>query len=801
MKRSRKGIGAVLLLAILWMAMPAGAEDEPGLVEELEQALKGGDPEDFEFAADYYKEYLDEPDGMVALSGRIRIARGDFELDAPNGGVVLWVDSAGWRVLRGNLGGAPEEGARGARGALGTVIREVYAEGDVTLRRDGDSIVAKRLYYDFAHNRAVLVGGEILYRYESDDGALRVPIIVKAERIRQLSLEKVVAGPAHLTTCDFGEPHYALTVDRVVVTRKDGEISATTEGNVLKTMDAPILWLPWMSTGTGSGTRPLKDVNVGLSSTYGIFVEALFGGDFRLGNDPESEPIGEWWVLPVFRSRRGPGLGAGIEYAQPRYRGVLEGFYQRDHAGEDQSTGTPVPNLDRGRARLRDRHILSEELFGGTLIGIADTTSISDRNFLREYFPEEALEGKEQETAGYLSLAGEQQAGTLTGRWRVNNFETVTEYLPRATWDLFSLPVLTDIAGTGTDVLLSAEAEAGRVYRQYDDALPLRGELTDRALARGSAAAPFSLGPFRIRPEIGGGLTSYRGGQHDDRADAYTSIRASMDLWRVFPDATSDLLQIAGIRHISDFSLAWVDRFRVSVPSDHLVVQDPYDLVNETQAFDFRFRNRLETKRSGAIVDWIDLELRTVFFPEDTPAVANPLTAREEWELGMSSLLLPEEEVWRHYDQKGFGPLTADFRMKLRDDLIFTAEVWYDLHYDRFRTYSEGLSYEAGPDLSLFIGHRAIDGDSSILTGWAEFRMTDTWDVRLLQQTDFTGDSSLVTGLALRRLMHDFIVEVSFRNDLTRNDFSFNFSIEPRIFYEAARKRRSDEPLTIFNIR
>jgi len=803
MKRCRTGVTAVLLLlTILFLAVPVRAQEKSGVVGEVKDALAKGDPEDFVFAADYYKEYLDEKEGMVALSGRIRIARGDFELSVPSGGVVLWVDSDGWRALRGSMGGSAEEGAGLAKNALGTAIREIYAEGDVTLRRDDEMVRAKRLYYDFANNRAVLVGGEILYRYESDDGALRVPIIVKADRIRQLSEDMVIAGPAHLTTCDFGEPHYALTVDRIVLKKKNGQFTATTEGNVLKTMGAPVLWLPWMASGTGSGTRPVKDISVGLSSTYGAFLEVMLGGDFRLGNDPKSEPIGEWWVLPVFRTRRGPGLGAGIEYAQPKYRGVLEGFYQRDHASKDRSTDNPVPSLSRGRARLRDRHVLSEEVLGGTLIGIADITYISDRGFLREFFPEEALEGKEQETTGYLNLAGSQHAVSFMGRWRINNFQTETEYLPRATYDMFSLPALTDIAGTGADLLFSAEAEGARIYRQYDDALPLRGEKTERYLARASASAPFTLGPVRFLPEFGGGITSYRSGQHEDRGDAFTSIRASMDLWRVFPGADSDTFQLAGLRHISDFSLGWVNRFQVSVGSDDLTVQDPYDLVNETQAFDFRWRNRFETKRAGALVTWVDLEFRTIFFPQETLAVSNPLTSREEWELGMSSMLLPEEEVWRRYDQKGFGPLTGDLRVQLREDLVFSADVWYDLHYNRFRTYSESLRYEARPDLSLFLAHRAIDGDSSILTGGADFRLTDTWDVRFLQQTDFAGDSSsLISGFALRKLMHDFIFEVSFRNDFSRNDISLNFSVEPRIFYEADRKRRSDEPLSIFSIR
>jgi hypothetical protein len=774
---------------LLFLALAAWAGEEPVAVE------------DFVFAADYYKEYLDTTPGMVAMSGRIHLARGDFELKVPDGGVVLWVDPDGWRALRGSLLRGDGTERPTPEGALGTVIHEIYAEGNATLRRDREQVRAERIYYDFKKNHAVLINGEAIYRYESKDGALKVPIIIRADRIRRLGEERVEAGPARFTTCDFGEPHYEFSVDRIVLTGKDGQYSASSEGNVLRTMDAPVLWLPWLSAGTGYGAEPLKGIDVGVSSAYGFYVDVMLGGAFRLGKDPEAEPIGEWWVNPVYRHRRGPGIGAGIEYDQPDARGRIEGFHQRDSANRDKSTDTEVPRRDRGRARLMHRHVLDRDFLGGELLGIAEVAYISDRDFLVEYFDQEALEEKAQETMGYLSLAGAEHAATLTSRWRINNFETITEYLPRVDYGLFTLPAMTDIVGSGADLLLSGEAGAARVYRQYDEDLPDRGQMTDRYFARASATMPFSVGPVRIRPELGGGTSAYRDGQQEDRMDSFTSIRAATDFRRLYPDVTSESFDLTGLNHVIDLSLAWVDRFKVTTGSDDLVVQDPLDFLDEIQAFDFRWRNRLQTKRDGKVVDWIDLELRTIFFPEEYAARPSPFGAREEWGQGLSSLLLTGEETWRSIDRKGFGPLTGDLRVLLRDDLVLTASAWYDFETDKFETYSEGIRYEARPDLAFFLGHRAIAGDSSVLSAWAEIRVTDGWDIRFLQQTDFRNDGALISGLSVRKLMHDFMFEVTIENDFNRNDFSVRFSFEPRVLYEALRQRESDEPLSIYSLR
>ena len=761
-----------------------------GLAEDAQEA-------DFDFAADYASEEgLD--DGVVAASGRIHLRRGDFELTVQDGGVVLWVDPAGWRDLRPGMGGS-EDRVTDPNLILGGVIRELYAEGGVTLRRDNEVVRAQRIYYDFAANRAVLVEAEAVYQVSR--GGLLVPLIVKASEIRRLSADRVEAGPARLTTCTFGEPHYELTVDRVSLTRTaEGGYSAEADDVVFRLFDIPVLWLPWASAATNVGTEPLKGIDFGRSSAFGTYLEVKLGGS--LGSSPEEKPWGEWRLAPIYRAARGPGISGGLSYEQPEFGGDLLGFYQRDRKKIDHVSDLPIPRDDRGRVRLRHRHQLAEDLFGGRLTAIGEFSFLSDRGLMREYFPGEERAGKAQEDVAYLSWQGPSVAASLTVKWRANEFQTQTEYLPRLDADVFSVPVWSDVLGTGADLRLSAEAEAGQVRRVFDHKTGIRGQAVTRSGVRGEATAPLILGPVRILPRIGAGFFGYDDdGHHLGRADFFAGVRAATELSRVFPEVLSETFDLKGLRHAIDISAGWAHRFYVSRSAGEIDVADPEDLLSEIQAFDLRIRNRLQTKRAGVVVDWIDLEIRALFFPEGMVARPSPFDAREEWGLGISSLLVPEEEKYRSIARKGFGPVEVDLRARLRENLVLFGDVWFDLETDRFETWSGGFRFEALPDLALTLSQRAIRGDSSVLTAEAEFRLTESFEVRLLQQTDFRDDGGLVSGFLLRRIFHDFIVELKFERDFNRDNTSFSISVEPRILFEADRAGRRARSLTMEDLR
>lgn len=775
--------GFLLLLAVCLTAIRARADEGPPLPEAPAKA-----------PIEYYSE--DAERGVISGSGEIDLRSGDFELRIDHGGVVLWVDFEKWQKFRATgLGGglAAEGGGDGAAAApadvIGDVIHMVYAEGGVYLRRDETEIRADRLFFDFVNNRAVVFDAEATTVLGNPAEGPRIPIVVRADRLYQVARDELHAHSARVTTCRWGEPHYELSVEHVVLRRKsDGDVTLSSEENVLRAAGIPIFWFPFSFASLKTGIEPIRDVYLGRSSRYGPLIGVRLGGGLRAGED-ETE-IGEWDGTVVYRSERGIGLGGGVEYDAAGAKGRLLGFYQRDRADEDHISGYEIPRNDRGRVRWQHRQDVMDDFLGGRLTGIGEFAWISDRGFLPEYYRREDREDKAQEDVLYGDWKRAEHAVALAGRWQANEFQTQTEYRPRLAYDLTNLTLSENFLGIGA-LSISGEAEAASVFRRHDHHSGLRGTSTDRTLARGAIHLPFPVGILEISPEVGGGVTAYSRHQDATRSEAFAAVRASTDLWRVWPDAKSKLLDLDGLRHVVTLEGAYLDRFQVSTPSRRLVVQDPEDLLDEVRAFEAVVRNRLETKRDGVVDTVVDLTLRGLFFPDRMPARPAPFGFREEWGLGMNSVLLPEEEKWRSIERQGMGPVTADLRMQVRPDLAFLGDAWYDFETHHFETWAAAVQYEAFPALGVYVGHRAIRGDSSILTGSVDFRITDRWNAQIFHQVDLRGDGALVTGLNLRRRYHDFLIGFEFRHNQHERETSFSVTVEPAFLFEA--KRRPDD--------
>ncbi|MHC4861997.1 MAG: LPS-assembly protein LptD, partial [Planctomycetota bacterium] len=514
---------AVLIIAVVpfLLAWPALAADEE------ERSF----PEPY---MDYGTEELERDPPIVAGSGRIHILFGDFELYIEDGGVVLWVEPDGWRALsrpRKKKEGDEEKkegdeekkeprdpepekpGMLSPRAAkiLGPVIRELYAEGGVMLRRGDEVVKARRLFYNFAGNRAVILDAEIVGEVATTWRSARIPLVIRAERLYQVAKDELRAGPARITTCHFGEPHYEMTVGNIDIIREDEGYSFRASGNVLYAGAVPLLWFPYMYGSTGVGSEPLKGGDIGESSKYGTFAELVLGSSIRFGEPGEERRWGRWQVETVYRSKRGPGLGLDVAYGEQGYRGDVAGFYQQDRKTRDQVSREEIPHDDRGWARWRHRHTLARDFYDGRLSAQGEAAWISDRSFLREYFPGVDKEQKPPEYLAHVDLAGSSHAASITGRWQPREFQTTTEYGPRAAYDMLDLPLLTDMLGSGVDLLVSGEAEAAKLERDFDDDLALRGARTDRFTGRAALSMPFSLGPVRMHPVGGAGATGYEG--------------------------------------------------------------------------------------------------------------------------------------------------------------------------------------------------------------------------------------------------------------------------------------------------
>jgi len=785
-------------------AVPAPAEENP----------KAGPSEHFLLRYSMYGlgEYA-EDEMEVLLVGGVTVVRGTFNLKARN--VVLWLDSRKAREEGGVLGSfaAEAEGKAGKKGEpvepppappaarvagldvppdlrriLGPVLHAFYAEGDVEFRLGERVIRTDRLFVDFGKN--ILSTGKVSMTLSIGlpSRERKLPLVVRADRMRRVTEDTLRLEGVVYTTCDFEEPHYSMRATTFDITEHEEYRTFTAYGSVLRVEGVPLMYFPVLSGSSELSARPLRTASVRRSSRFGLEALLLWGDDITAGGSR----WGEWRLRTDWRSRRGFGGGPELQYDHGDYEGELKGYYQRDKARTDAFDDSPVPREDRGRIRWEHRQRLGE----GLRLDVS-YFDFSDRNFQREYLKEEALEDRDPET--YASLRWRQGTDTafLSAKVHVDEFRTETTELPDLSLRRIAASVPESLVPSWLldGALYTVDVRGGAYERVYDEATGLRGErrLREDAVARLEGlrrVGPVTLAPFGTaggtvwqgveRPAGGGG-----GNGDESRGDLAAGLRAEIEARKDFPDVRSDLFDLRGLRHVVSLEALGYDRGEVSRDPSGAGPVDRIDTLQEVRVAQVRLRNRLQTERGGRRVDWIDLEVRGLWYPDGLAPQASPLLFREEGlEEGRYSDFLGEEKYRAMAPSGERGPAEADLRVRLRENLFLFGEGEYDTEERHPITTAQGVRWFLPPDFSIYLGRRAIAGDSDIYTASLDWFPSERWGFHLSQQTDFRSSDGLKTEIGVQRVWHDFVLEISFKNDQVSHETTFSLSLVPSSLWE-----------------
>lgn len=689
--------------------------------------------------SDGFREKITTEDGttIIVERGGIEIAFGDYSMRARN--IVMWIPA-------GTVG---EAGDRFER-------FQIYAEGNVSFRTPSARLDAHRMFYDYGTQRAILVEAEVFTRLEGED----LPLIMRAREVRAFSDRRFVAEDAYVTTCEFGIPHYRIESERVSLTASsdaEGRPSAmlVARGNRFYLSNLPVLWLPNFSRDIKRTHTPLRRIEVGHSDAFGTYVNTewdlwdIFAGDSAESVSARVSKWADFVALADYYDARGPAGGLEFDYRREDIAGYALGYYVNDR-GVDTS-GFEPSSEDRWRLKWRQRAFID------ALQVDTEFSDISDRGFLPEYFEREAKEEKEQETYIYVKKAWENAQGSILYRARLNDFQTQTEYLPQARFDVVRFPFLDG------RILYGSTTRAGNVRFRPDKDLLLGSYQTQRLDSLQSVEAPLQLGyGFTATP-----FATARGTWYDDDAagDEATRYSASWGvklgfpaLWRVF-DVENAALDIDGLRHIAVLDLTYRDIYDATKTPGELLQFDEVDMVDTGKIATIRLKQRLQTRRPPAEpgapyrrVDFASLEAEADFFPE--PGSDN---AGDNWS-----------------DLRLYG------RANLTDDVSLLTDGDYDTYGGKFDKAGVWIRTDHSPRTSWGIGSlytRATS--SSTLTGQLDHQITELWEIALLAQYDYDENEMLDETFVLRRNLHRFVLEIALDYDRGRDDTSIGLRIYP----------------------
>ncbi len=332
---------------------------------------------------------------------------------------------------------------------------EFYMEGNIVFRQGQRTIYADRMYYDVPNHVGTIINADMLTPVPTYEGLLRL----HADVVRQTAQDRFSAENGFLTSSRMGSPGYRLqsndiflqdlqqpVIDPVtnlpVVDPCTGQPViehhrlATASNDFVYVGSVPVFYWPTIATDLNDPTYYIRRVQTKQDNVFGTQLLTNWDGYQLLGirNKPKGT---DFDVSLDYLSKRGFGYGGAFTYDRPEMFGIpghvagLADFWGIQDQGVDDlgNDRSAVPPEASYRYRLLWQH---RQTLPYDLQLTAELGWISDRNFVEEYHKSEWDELKDETTGVELKQITENRSWSITADYRINDFFTQTNWLPRA---------------------------------------------------------------------------------------------------------------------------------------------------------------------------------------------------------------------------------------------------------------------------------------------------------------------------------------------------------------------------------
>ncbi len=752
-------------------------------------------------------------DGTIIFSwiGRLYLSQkqedgGLMEIEADN--AIIWVSQEAYEQYEqnGEEAGVKDKGDFLSSGA----IQAVYVCGDVVMTEGRRTIISDEVYYDFVGKKALIVEAQM----RTYDTVRRIPIYVRAQRLRRVSANQFSAEGVVITSSEFYEPQISASVKKIVITEttstdeREGQLSdrsldAQMSDVRLKYKDTTIFYWPFLRSNLERPELPIKSLNAGYDSEYGSVLETRWYLWRLLGL---REPEGTEGTLGIdYYGKRGVGVGVDIEYAREDYFGKLLGYIINDQGeddlGRDDSRRNVKPPRElRGRFHWQHRHFLP---YDWQLT--SEVSYLSDKHFLESFYRGEFNVGKPQETLVHLKRIDDNWGLSILGKGRINRFVDELEELPSVEYHLTGESIFDDRFTLYSDNqwsrfrnLLSADTP-GVSEEQFTFGYH-RSEI-DMPLFLGKArVVPFVAGTFGYDDGMGF-RTNIDGMSVKSRETVYSGelgVRASNQYWKVYRNVKSKIWDLDQLRHV-------VRPYVSAVGYGH-----SDSSIEQRDTLSVGLSQRFQTKRGGSygnkklrydksapeqrVVDWMRFDMAFTWV-EDTGEASTAAPDRYLWNKPFIPLVDTYSTMVPVRDRRSseiYGPrrnyISGDYIWRMSDTTAVLSDINYDIQSGVVQQYNIGFSRMRWPDLSYYVGSRYLrrldnglgEKGSNMFTFAATYVIDPRYTLVLSNQYDFDYGAGVLSELTLMRRYHRLNIGLTFSVDESRDRQSVVFSIWPQ---------------------
>ena len=628
---------------------------------------------------------------------------------------------------------------------------EVLLRGNVRLYREKYAFTADRAIYNLQTKKLIM----------SDFGGPKAPFQVLGDTVLSENENQYTVLNGLLTTSDSSKPDYHLRARKMRIYADDRIILSNVTLFVGRT---PVFWFPYVYQSLNNQFS--YSLAPGYNSTWGAYL--LTALQFPLATDVSGE------VHFDLRSSRGPGGGFDVNYNLHRdleMSGHLQiyGIYDRSPNINDTALDrVPVGN-DRYRIQYQSRTYITSDI-----LAISSFNLLSDQYFLQDFYPNIFAVDPQPDTYTEVVKSGEAYTLSVMARSQVNNFLETAERLPELSWDvartpLFNGPIFYEAttsaaylhrifaAQTGNE---SVDLQSGALNPNYEffrlDSFHQLSfphtyfgwlSLVPSVGVRGTYYS--TTGNFTesdvSNPLPEGILVEHPGGV---RFAFNTDVEASFKLSKAFESVQQRWLGLDGLRHVvqpyADFS--WVSQPNIS--SSDILPIDQYIPSTKLQPIDFPeyrsidsldrwtilrlgVRNRLQTRRDSATLNWLDIDS---YFDVDFDNPLAQVVPPASTSVSRTSVVAPPRELFSNvFNRIRFQPvpwayLSVDSQVPLLDK--------------GFWSVTTAVDWTINPNIEVRLGHQYLQSnpyyqDTSELSLYTYFRLNDNWGFSIYEDYQF----------------------------------------------------------------
>ncbi len=668
--------------------------------------------------------------------------------------------------------------------------KEVVATGNIEVIYRGSKLTCNRLKVNMQtkegtaegnakieDSKGIVTGDKIVYDFENKTGIIynadfrANPYFGKARKVEKQGDTAFIAKYGYLTTCNLKHPHFRFASKKISVYPQDKMRAERTTFYLWK---IPLLYLPRLNY---SMKEPIMHVQVepGKRKDWGPYILSTWRYNLTQNSNLR--------VFLDYRTKLGVGEGFDLNYKSPGTgRGDLK-FYFANEKYYDPPAGAPT---EFQRYFLRWRHKWN---IGPRTNFITEFYKISDQrrkyenfrapnpsahNILQDYFFREYERDSQPLTYALLHHAFNYSSLDIILQKRTNHWFDQINKLPEISYSLPSLQI-------GESWLYFENSSQFGVYNKKAATVPV--SLDDVTVTRldttNTLSLPTRIAFFRVKPFVASRQTFYDQGENGQSSIVRTIFYAGTDLstkfFKIYNAKTNFMgLEINGLRHIITPSIKYLYTHNPTIPISNLRQIDTVDAITRGNTATLSLSNKLQTKRKGSSVDFVDLLISTDYILAPKSGVNQN-----------SILYNPGSKLQSQFADILFKLKFLPYSwLRLESDATFEHSDHTSPNYNKFSLASYSLSFDIAKERSFSIGQRYTRKSYNEVTMGFAWRLSPKWKFSLYQRYNLKQTATLSKGyqeqqFTLTRDLHCWDLDISLnKKEDTGTTIYFTFRLK-----------------------